>query len=304
MVVGSSIGELAFPLTQAHVSARCGTNRVRAFALVFNAGPAIALGLSPLVAGALVAVWGMRAAFVFAAACTAVSIVFFTRLSATTEPEPAGAATAPRIATPSTYRETLADGRVRRVVVLQFATIFALALGTSFVPTFLADERGLAPSLITVLGGLAAAGSAVFGFAVARASGLQRAPLVGVAIAIVFVAAALAIFAGSGAFWLIGVAFVLRGGFFSAWALFVAAIGEIVDDRHRARSFATGEMLGGLAFSGAPMVAAQLYLIDPLFPLIGAAALLLLLVPVLLRTQRALHLRSASGVRALEPEPA
>lgn len=42
MVIGSAIGELAFPLTLAHVAAHAGKERVRAFALVFGLGPSVA----------------------------------------------------------------------------------------------------------------------------------------------------------------------------------------------------------------------------------------------------------------------
>ena len=299
MVVGSAIGELAFPLTQAHVSARCGEARVRAFTLVFNTGPAVALGLSPLVAGGLVALWGMRAAFAFAALCTLISMAFFSRL--VPAPTPAAAARSRG----SSYREALAVPPVRRTVLLQFATIFTLALGTSFVPTFLADERGLSPASITVLASLGAAGSVLFGLAVARTARLQRAPFAGIAIATGLVAVALVAFAASDAYWLIGLAFLFRGGFFSSWALFIAALGAIVDAPHRARSFAAGEMLAGMAFSFAPMLAGQLYGVRPALPLLAATSLSLVLIPVLLRTQRALRQPGASlALRPVEPEPA
>ena len=67
MVIGSAVGELAFPLIQSHVAAHAGDARVRAFTLVFTVGPSVALGLGPLITGGLVAIWGIRAAFVFAA---------------------------------------------------------------------------------------------------------------------------------------------------------------------------------------------------------------------------------------------
>ena len=296
MVAGSAIGELAFPLTQAHLAAHSGEQRMRAFTLVFNVGPAAALGLSPLVAGALVAAWGMRAAFVFAALCTAVSIVFFSRLRKGPE---SGESRAAR----SSYREALADRPVRQLVTLQFATVFALALGISFVPTFLADERGFAPATISMLGAVGSIGSVLFGLLVARTARLQQAPFVGIAIAVSLVAVTLAVVGASQTTWLIVLSFLGRGGLFSAWGLFIGGLGEIVADAHRARSFALAEMMGGTAFSFAPMLAGQLYAFRPVLPLASAVVLAVALIPVLLRAQRTMARAPAeAAVPQVEPE--
>ena len=42
MVIGGAVGEIVFPLTQAHLARHAGEQRVRAFTLVFNVGPAVA----------------------------------------------------------------------------------------------------------------------------------------------------------------------------------------------------------------------------------------------------------------------
>ena len=302
MVIGSAVGEIAFPLIQSYVSARAGTDRVRAFTLVFNIGPAAALGLSPLISGALVAVWGMRAAFLFGALCTAVSIFFFSRLQSLPEPvpEPEAPEAPPQ---GSSYRAALADGPVRTLLLLQFATIFVLALGTSFIPTFLEDVRGFSPATIAMLGGVGAAGSAIFGLVVTRVARLHRSPLIAIAIAVGLVSAMLLTITFVEPIWLIGLAFLGRGGFFSAWTLFVAALGAVVTERHRARSFALIEMMGGGGFSVAPMIAGQLYVLRPTLPLLVAAVLGVLLIPLLLRTRRVIADRSlAAGLPVVEPE--
>ncbi|MDQ3467434.1 MAG: MFS transporter [Chloroflexota bacterium] len=293
MVVGSAIGELAFPLTQTHVSAHAGANRVRAFTLTFNIGPAVAFAISPLVSGALVAIWGMRAAFVLAACCTAVSLFFFSRMSSARPVKSSAEATT------SNYRETLRDGTVRRLLALQFAAIFAMALGTSFVPTFLADVRGLAPATITTIGAMGATGSVLFGLCVARLTRLQQEPLLGIAIAIGLVATSLTVFALGDALWLIVIAFLGRGGLFSAWGLFIAALSEVTDERHRARAFALCEMMGGTAFSFAPMLAGTLYAVRPVLPLAVATGVILLLIPVVLLVQ---HRLGRFGGRVVVPQ--
>jgi predicted MFS family arabinose efflux permease len=294
MIIGTAVGELAFPLIQSHVTAHAGASRIRAFSLVFTVGPSIALAVTPLLAGALIQVAGMRSAFVLAAVCTAASIAFFCRLSpeppANAGPRPVG----------STYGAALADSAIRRLLVLQGITIFSLALGTSFVPTFLEDQRGLAPATIAAMGAMAAVGSILFGLAVTRSHALQQSPFVGAAIAVGTTAIGFGIFLSSASLPLIGLAFICRGGLFSAWALFAAAIGETATAANRARSFAMGDIVAGCCFSLAPMVAGGIYAVNPYGPLTLATALALALTPTLVMVQR--HARRQGGQPVPDPE--
>jgi MFS family permease len=284
-VIAAAIGELAFPLTQVHLAAHAGEHRVRAFTLVFNVGPAAALGLAPLLSGLLVAVWGMRAAFVIAAFWTLLSIVFFARLSAGRELV-RGAEDGR-----ATYQAALRHPGVGPLLSLQFTTIFALALGVSLIPTFLAEERAMDPATITMLGSIGAVGSVSFGLIVARVAALQRAPFVAIAIAVALVVTAMGVIVGTAIIWLILLAFLGRGGLFSAWGLFIAAASEIVSERHRARLFALCEMAGGMAFSFAPVLAGVLYSWRPEAPLLSSIAFGVLLIPLLLLGQRRLTAR-------------
>jgi len=290
MIIGSAIGELAFPLIQTQVAANAIGNRVRAFSLVFTVGPSIALALSPLLSGALIAQWGLRSAFLLAAAFTACSIACFVRLRPTSEIR-SGEERTQR----SSYAAAVGDRAVRRLLMLQGATIFALAIGTSLIPTFLEDVRGMSAARIATLGALAAVGSTLFGIIVARASRLQAAPFHGVAIAASATAIAFTLFLSTDLLPFVGLAFILRGGLFSAWAMFSAAIGVTATERHRARSFALGEMAAGTAFSLAPMAAGWLFSIEERLPLFTATILGICLIPVLLVSQR-----SASRAKCLE----
>jgi MFS family permease len=284
MVIGSAIGEIAFPLTQAHLAAHAGEHRVRAFTLVFNVGPAIAFGIAPLISGALIARFDMRAAFIFAAVCTAFSLVFFSRFAPRPK-RPKGDAPAR-----SSYREALTEPKVKPLLGMQFATIFSLALGISLLPTFLADERGISPAIVAILGGVGSLGAVVFGLAVARSPWLQRRPLAGIVIAIAMVMGALAVVISTNLVWLIALAFIGRGGLWSAWGLYVAALSEIVrSDRIRPRVFTLSEMMGGSAFSSAPVVSGQLYAIRAEGPLLASLAASALLIPVLLIAQMRLR---------------
>lgn len=291
-VVATAIGELAFPLTQSHLAAHAGEQRVRAFTLVFNVGPAAALGLSPLLSGVLVAIWGMQAAFLIGAFWTMLSIVFFVRLSAGRDKLP-GARPAK-----STYREALGQPGVRPLISLQFTTIFVLALGISLIPTFLAQERAMDPATITMLGSIGAIGTVSFGLVVSRTVALQRAPFVAIAIAVGLVVASMSVIVGTHLVWLILVAFLGRGGLFSAWGLFIAAASEVVSERHRPRLFALCEMAGGMAFSFAPVLAGVLYSLRPETPLLSSIALGSVLIPVLVYSQRRLSAPSARAPMA------
>jgi len=284
MVIATAIGEIAFPLTQSHLAAHAGEQRVRAFTLVFNVGPAVAFGLSPLVAGALIAAFDMRAAFFLAAACTAFSIVFFSRFA--NKPKHEHDADRPR----SSYGEALAEPSVKPLLGLQFVTIFSLALGISLLPTFLADQRGISPALVAIMGGIGSTGAVLFGLVIARSQWLQRHPLAGVTIAIGMVMAALAVVVTTHHVWLIALAFIGRGGLWSGWGLYIAALSEIVrSDRIRPRVFALSEMTGGSAFSAAPMASGQLYAMRAELPMLASLAASACLIPILLLAQRRFH---------------
>ncbi len=283
MVLGAAIGELAFPLVQTHVASHAGSDRVRAFTLVFTVGPSIALFVSPLLAGLLVWQWGLRAAFALAALFTLASIACFARIGA---PSSRGTRTV-RTSEPSSYQAAFAVASVRRVLILQGATIFTLALGTSFIPTFLEDVRGMSAARIATLGAGAALGSTLFGLTVTRVRRLQRAPFIGVAIAVGGTALGLLLFVGTELPALVAVAFVLRGGLFSSWALFSAALGEVSPEVHRPRAFALGEMIAGSAFSFAPIIAGPLFALKAEAPLTIGFCLALALVPLLLRAHGA-----------------
>jgi MFS transporter, DHA1 family, multidrug resistance protein len=296
LVAGGAIGEITFPLIQSHASEHAAANRVRAFTLVFNVGPAVAFGVAPLISGAAIALWGMRAAFLLGAAYTALSMFFFSRLS---RGERVHHDDRPQ----STYREALAHPGVRRLLALQFATIFSLSLGISLLPNFLADVRGFAPATVAILAGIGSFGSVMFGLTVARSPFLQRSPFLAAALASLGVIVTLAVCATSAAQLPIVVAFLGRGGLWSAWGLFVAGLSEVVGDGpHRARSFALSEMLGGTAFFSAPMLAGVLYDVAPVVPILASIVMALTMAPILLWSQRRLSL-GRIGRPPVEPEP-
>jgi MFS family permease len=293
MVIGTSIGTLAHPLLQSIVASQAGTQQMRSFALVVSVGPSIALIISPLISGAVVALWGMRAAFVLAAIFTMIAIGFISRVA---EPEPHARNETRQDAG---YRATLGTPIIRIIVILLLITVFSLSLGTSFIPNFLEDVRGMDAAVITTMSAIAAVGSAIFGLAVARLRRLQRVPFLTVALAVGLTAIGLLLFRVTGAIPLIVVAFLCRGGLFSAWAMLAAGIGEFATPAQRTRAFALCEMVGGFALAVGPIVAGPLYSYRATLPFDVALLLAMALIPLLVVVQRRAHGMRTTGQPSL-----
>jgi ENTS family enterobactin (siderophore) exporter len=280
MVLMSAIGGLTAPVVKSHVSDYAGEQRVRAYSLVFSVAPAVAIGISPLIAGLLIAKFGMAVAFFYSAAWTAISTLFYRQFG------PAKSNPLDDDVAPSTFREAFAQPGVRLTLALQGTTIFALSVGTSLLPTFLEDVQRLHPAEIAALGSTPAIGSIIFGLWVARSKRFQGAPLAAAAFCAVCVAVTLAVCLSTSLIWVIAIAFLGRGGLFSAWGMFAAALAEVAPDHHRMRIFSLGDMGGNIAFWIAPIFSGQLYAIAPQAPLMVSIVAALALAPVLLAGQR------------------
>ncbi|MGI9252579.1 MAG: hypothetical protein ACR2J8_02440, partial [Thermomicrobiales bacterium] len=154
---------------------------------------------------------------------------------------------------------------------------------------YLADQRGIAPAIVAILGGVGSMGSVIYGLFVARSTRLQAVPLTAIAGGVVLVMVTLAVCLGTTFVPAIMIAFLGRGGLWSAWGLFVAALGEVVtSERHRPRAFTLSEMIGGTAFFSAPMLSGVLFEIQPGLPLLTSLVLAAMLIPVLLFNQRSI----------------
>jgi MFS family permease len=273
-LIGMAIGDLAFPLVSTFISANAGDQRVRAFAIILTTGPSISLMVTPLISGLLVDLWGLRAPFVMAGIFSAISVYFFGKLRDVERPasdeEPHGG-----------YLGILRLTGLPLLLTLQFLTFFAIGMGTSLLSIYLHEQKGLAESIIPPLTSATAVGSIVGSVIVARSRRLSNAPLKAVAGAVALTASAYFVFLNAGALALVIVAMTLRGGFFVAWPLFSAVLGEATPERMRAHVFALGEILAGTGFVVAPVLAGQLYDVRPELPLIAAIGMLLPLAVIL-----------------------
>ncbi|MCO5222109.1 MAG: MFS transporter [Thermomicrobiales bacterium] len=300
LVVGVAIGEIVFPLLQTLVAAQAGAQRMRAFALIFTVGPSVALAIGPIAAGVLVALAGMRAAFVLAAVLTALSVIVLSKIE-----EPAELRSRDD-SQQAGYREAMSDYRIRTISLLLVGVVFTCSLGVAFIPTFLEDVRGYRPASIATFSALGAVGSALFGMAVARTRRLQKEPFLAVAISVGCIVIALILFHISALLPVILFAYLLRGGFFSGWAMLNASLGVSAPARLRARGFVLVEMIGGLASSFGPIVGGVLYARRNTLTLEVAIVLGLGLIPAILwvnRTARAWPSPDAEPPVPIEDEP-
>jgi MFS family permease len=280
VIVLMSIGEIVFPLAQSYVAHHSPeASRVRAFTLIFNVGPSVALVAAPLLSALFVALFGIRAAFLLAAVCSIGAFVALRFLASDDRPEH-------HVETPpSSFRAVLSQRPVLILFVLQGAMIFSLSLGISFIPNFLEDVRRIDASTIAFLGAFPAVGSFVFGLLFTRSQKIQQRPLIGVSLTVAQVMIGLAIFHQFGSPSILWFAFFLRGGFFSGWITFISAIGSASAPRHRARAFAISEIIGGLSFASGPLLAGFLYADRQQLPFEVSILLAAVLIPILLIVQ-------------------
>jgi MFS family permease len=284
VIVLMAAAEVVFPVAQSYVGHHAPQDeRMRSLTLVFNVGPAVALALSPLLSGGIVALLSIRWAFLLASLLSFLALLSFFRLEQDIPHDPER-----HDRSQSTYREALSQRPVQVLLALQGAMIFSLSLGVSLIPTFLEDVRHLDPSTIALLAAFPAVGSIVFGLLAARTRVIQAHPLWGVALAVTQTAAGLVIFHQVGNPFVLAAAFFMRGGFFSGWVLFISAIGVVSDPAHRSRCFAASETIGGVTAALGPIVAGVLYSQRNVLPFEVAIAFALVLLPVLITSQRRL----------------
>lgn len=257
-------GELVYPILHAHIPVHAGDDMARAFSLTSTIGPSVALIVTPIITSVAVAVFGLQGGILLSALFSATGIIFMWRMDFSEDREFA------RGTTPATMREMLQHGPTRDIVILHGITIFALGLGAMLLPNFLQEQRGMSASLITLLAGGAAIGTTLFGIASLRVPWVRRAPFLAAALSTAVAAAGFGLLALTTSLPVITFAFVLRGGMFATWTFLLTAIGQYAPKRLQTRAFALVEVLGGGALSFAPVVASQMYGVQPELPLLAA----------------------------------
>lgn len=276
-----AIGEMAFPLLSTHVADNAGTNRVRAFAVVMTIGPSISLMATPVLSGGLVELWGLRAPFVASALFSLAALNFYARFA----PGRRAVGNQDDDAPPTGYRDILRVPGLPRLMTMQFITFLGLGIGTSLLSIYLHDVAGYSEARIAVLTALTAVGSITFAAVVTRSTWLHEHPLKAVSITCGLAMLGYVLFLLPELLPLVLLGLVLRGGFFAAWPLFSAVLGEAAPPALRPHAYALGEILAGTGFVCAPVLAGLLYGVAPRLPLIVSIAMLIPMVIILGRIQ-------------------
>jgi MFS family permease len=266
----TSAANIAFPAISSLIAgAATDAGRARAFTLIYTVGPAVSTVVMPLVGGEIAQAVSLRMTPLIAAGCAACSIVLFARLRPAPRQKKEGEI-------PATYRDVIAYAPVRNLCALMAVTLVGMTVGTTLMPNFLRDVHGLDYGRIGQLGSVAAVGSIILGLAFGRIKPFSR-PLTGITIAVGCTAATFAVLLGAASLPLFALAYLLRGGYMVAWSLFSAALGDVTPPRLYGRTFAVGEICGGLGMAFAPLLAGPLYNWQPRAPLVAG---LLICVPV------------------------
>jgi MFS family permease len=266
-VAAMAFGELVFPILHGHIPVHAGDNPGRAFSLTCTIGPSVALIFTPFLTGAVIAVFGMQGGLLLSAAFSTAGLLCIMGMDFSQDAVFAAADTR------ASYADVVRHTDTRHIVIFHAVTIFALGLGSSLLPNFLHDHRGLSPQAIMVLSAGAAVGTALFGFASLRLAGVRQTPFRAAAISAFCAAMGLLIFATIDSLPAMAFASVLRGGLFATWTFLLTAVGQYAPARLQNRVFAVVEVMGGGAISFAPVVAGLLFGIHAALPLVLAAGL-------------------------------
>ncbi len=280
-MIGIAIGSMAFPIVLSHVASNAGADRVRAFGLIITIGPSIAFGVAPLISSVLISIFGLRSPFVLSATLSLISIFIFSRIQGdktVIEEETERPANA-------TYREALAIGQVRLVLLLKFLTVFSLGIGMQLIPNYLRAVGGYSDDLISLLSSVSAVGSIGFGFLVVRNKRFSSAPMRGTAVAVVGVSVGYLLLLEPGLLPLVLIGYVLRGGMFASFSLYSAALGDVTPARNQHHVFTLSELLIVVGFTLSPIVAGLLFNIWPALPLVVSVALAMPLAVYLVKVK-------------------
>ncbi|MCC6791736.1 MAG: MFS transporter [Thermomicrobiales bacterium] len=272
------VGNLGTPAFSSYiVDISTPRTRARMFAMIYTVGPSVATIISPTLGGFIAEQISLRTLFFFSAAAYATSTLIFSRISERplvthhNEQKPS-------------YREAFALPVVRAVALLKFGVLLTLMLGVTLLPNYLEDVHGLSIGQIGRLGSVYAAGSVILGMIVARIAWISGCRGIAIGTCLVGVMCGVTLLTGN--LWILGPAFLMRGGFMVVWSLFHAVLGEISTPRLRSRTFALGDFLGGVGLVLAPFLAGALYDWRPEAPLLAAVILAPLLAVVAIGVER------------------
>ncbi len=247
LIVLGNLGTPAFSSYLADVGSP--RDRGRAFLLVYVIGPSIALALSPVTGGWLADRTSFRVVYLMSAAIFAITAVILMRLTDRPPTKHSGRA--------ASYREAIAVPVIRALGLLQFGVLSVLIIGVTLLPNYLQEVHHIGVGAIGWFGSIAAVGSALLSLVVSRVRFMTTIRTIGVAPVCVGILCLVTLLTGNP--FLIGLAFLGRGGFMVAWSLFAAVLADTVPPKLMSRAFAFTEFVGSIGLALSPFLAGALY---------------------------------------------
>jgi MFS family permease len=255
-----------------------GRARVRAFTMILNVGPSVALLITPALGGVLAESMSLRAIFVAAAIFNVAGFLIFSRMSDREVRVQQGP--------PVTYAEPFRHGETRTILLLAFVVVFSSILGVTLVPNLLQEVHSVSVGQIGYLGSLAAVGSITLGLLLNNLKVFENSML-GYSLAISSVAGALAMFVFGQSLWIFAIGFMLRGGLLATFSVMYATLSDVTPDRIRNRAYVVAEFMAGMGFTLAPFAAGWFFEVRPELPMIvGMIVLVPIIITVLWMSRR------------------
>jgi MFS family permease len=264
-----------------------GRARARAFTMILNVGPSVALLITPALGGLLADQISLRAIFVAAALFNVAGFLVFMRMSNREVRVQQGP--------PVTYAEPFRDRGTRTILFLAFMVVFASILGVTLVPNLLQNVHGVSLSQIGYLGSLAAVGSITLGLLLNNLKIFENSML-SYSLAISSVAIALALFVFGQSLWFFAIAFMLRGGLLATFSVMYSTLSDVTPERIRNRAYVVAEFMAGMGFTLAPFAAGWFFEVRPDLPMIVG---MIVLVPIIIAV---LWMSRTVGSRSADPQ--
>jgi MFS family permease len=250
---------VAVPAASAYIAAAAPEGqRTKAYTYVYTMAFAIGLTIAPVVAGFVAERAGFRTAYAIAGVMFAGGVAILMLLENKRPQNESERSEQPSV----TYRQVVRLRAVWAVFGLHLLVPVLPYVGLILLPNYLNEERGLSLSRIGTLGSLGAAAGLGIALLVSHWKPLGR-PFFGLGFCLSLATLGFVFFLASGLFHIILFGYMLRSALNPAWSLLAAAVAEVTPERMRGRAYGLSEFGAGAGDVSAPIIAGQLYAVNP-----------------------------------------